>query len=179
MQETRVGSLSAKIPWSRKWLPTPVLLPGNFHGHRSLEGCSPWGHKESDTTERRHAHTHTYTHTHTPIFLRGFCYLPVHKRSWQFNFVARWVGHDAVRDSDAAQVLLERGRLGTPLATSVWKRHCLWVVFGDLCFIRRWQLTSGLAGCKSIAAFSLQPRIITAWVLARDIIWGSPSLNTY
>ena len=34
------------------WQPTPVLLPGNSHGQRSLVGCSPWGCKESDTTER-------------------------------------------------------------------------------------------------------------------------------
>ena len=33
-------------------LPTPVLLPGEFHGQRSLAGYSPWGCKESDTTER-------------------------------------------------------------------------------------------------------------------------------
>ena len=38
----------------RKWQPTPVLLPGEFHGCRSLVGCSPWGHKESDTTEWLH-----------------------------------------------------------------------------------------------------------------------------
>ena len=36
----------------RKWQPTPVLLPGEFHGQRSLAGCSTWGHKESDMTER-------------------------------------------------------------------------------------------------------------------------------
>ena len=36
--------------------PTPVLLPGNSHGQRSLVGCSPWGQKESDTTERLHFH---------------------------------------------------------------------------------------------------------------------------
>ena len=41
-----------KIPWRRKWQPTPVLLPGKFHGPRSLVGCSPWGRQESDTTER-------------------------------------------------------------------------------------------------------------------------------
>ena len=35
----------------RQWHPTPVLLPGKSHGQRSLVGCSPWGHKESDTTE--------------------------------------------------------------------------------------------------------------------------------
>ena len=35
----------------RKWLPTPVFLPGESHGWRSLAGYSPWGHKELDTTE--------------------------------------------------------------------------------------------------------------------------------
>ena len=38
----------------RKWQPTPVLLPGKFHGQRSLVGYSPWGRKELDTTERLH-----------------------------------------------------------------------------------------------------------------------------
>ena len=42
--------------WRRHWHPTPVLLPGKSHGRRSLVGCSPWGHKESDTTERLHFH---------------------------------------------------------------------------------------------------------------------------
>ena len=37
-----------KIPWRREWLPTPVFLPGEFHGQRSLVGYSPWGHKELD-----------------------------------------------------------------------------------------------------------------------------------
>ena len=41
-----------KIPWRRKWQPTPVLLPGESHGWRSLVGYSPQGHKESDTTEQ-------------------------------------------------------------------------------------------------------------------------------
>ena len=36
----------------RQWHPTPVLLPGKSHGWRSLVGCSPWGHEESNTTER-------------------------------------------------------------------------------------------------------------------------------
>ena len=38
----------------RQWPPTPVLLPGKSHGQRSLVGCSPWGHEESDTTGRLH-----------------------------------------------------------------------------------------------------------------------------
>jgi len=38
--------------WRRKWPPTPVFLPGEFHGQKSLAGYSPWGCKESDTTEQ-------------------------------------------------------------------------------------------------------------------------------
>ena len=37
-----------KIHWRRAWQPTSVFLPGESHGQRSLEGYSPWGHKESD-----------------------------------------------------------------------------------------------------------------------------------
>ena len=47
---------SARSP-SRKWQPTPVLLPEKFHGQRSLVGYSPWGHKEWDTTEQAHMKT--------------------------------------------------------------------------------------------------------------------------
>ena len=42
---------SGKFPWRREWLPALVLLPGEFHGQRSLVGNSPWGPKESDMTE--------------------------------------------------------------------------------------------------------------------------------
>ena len=41
-----------KSLWNRKWLPTPVFLPGKFHGQRSLVGYGSWGHKESDMTEQ-------------------------------------------------------------------------------------------------------------------------------
>ena len=40
-----------KIPWRRKWQPTPVFLPAEYHGQRSLAGYSPWDRKESDMTE--------------------------------------------------------------------------------------------------------------------------------
>ena len=50
--------LKVALPWTRKWQPTPVLLPGKFHGLRSLIGYSPWGRKESDMTERLHFHFH-------------------------------------------------------------------------------------------------------------------------
>ena len=41
-----------KIPWRRKWQPTPVFLPGKFSGQKSLAGYSPWGRQESDTSEQ-------------------------------------------------------------------------------------------------------------------------------
>ena len=54
-----------KILWRKKWQPTPVFLPGEFHRQMSLAGYSPWGRKELDTTEQlKHTHTHTHTHTH-------------------------------------------------------------------------------------------------------------------
>ena len=40
--------------WRRQWQLTPLLLPGKSHGWRSLVGCSPWGHEESDMTEQLH-----------------------------------------------------------------------------------------------------------------------------
>ena len=43
--------------WRRQWHPTPVLLPGKSHEWRSLVGCSPWGRKELDMTERLHFHS--------------------------------------------------------------------------------------------------------------------------
>ena len=52
-QEIWVQSLGQEDPWKRKWQPTPVFLPGKSHGQRSLEGYSPWGHKELDMTEHK------------------------------------------------------------------------------------------------------------------------------
>ena len=41
-----------KIPWRRAWQPTLVSLPGESHGQKNLASYSPWGRKESDTTEQ-------------------------------------------------------------------------------------------------------------------------------
>jgi len=70
------NTLSRLVMRRRQWHPTPVLLPGKSHGWRSLEGCSSWGHRESDTTERLHFHFSLFTFMHwrrkwqpTPMFL--------------------------------------------------------------------------------------------------------------
>ena len=47
-----------KISWKRKWQPAPVILPGKFHGQKSLVGYSSRGHKKLDMTK----HIHTATH---------------------------------------------------------------------------------------------------------------------
>ena len=46
-----LGPWVEKIPWRRNWQPTPVFLPGESRGQRSLVGCCPWGRIELDTTE--------------------------------------------------------------------------------------------------------------------------------
>ena len=54
--ETQVRSLGQEDPLEEAWQPTPVSLPGDSHGQRSLEGHSPRGRKESDTTEAPSMH---------------------------------------------------------------------------------------------------------------------------
>ena len=51
MQETWIQSLGQDDPLQKELLPTPVFLPGEFHGQRRLTGYSPWGHKESDMND--------------------------------------------------------------------------------------------------------------------------------
>ena len=72
-----LNSLTRDWTWRRQWQPTPVLFPGKSHEWRSLEGCSPWGRKESDMTERLHfLSLFTFMHWRrkwqpTPVFLPG------------------------------------------------------------------------------------------------------------
>ena len=85
-QKTWVWSLGWEDPWKRKWQSTPVFLPGKSHGQRSLVGYSPWGHKESDTTEATQ-HTNTqqwirvpispYPHQHSFLVLSDFLILAI------------------------------------------------------------------------------------------------------
>ena len=56
-QETWIRSLGREDPLEKE-MGTPVFLPGESHGWRSLVGYSPWGCKESDMTERLHFHFH-------------------------------------------------------------------------------------------------------------------------
>ena len=61
MRETQVQSLGWENPLEKEMAIRSSILPGKSHGQRSLEGYSPWGHKELDTTEQIHL-------TSLPIF---------------------------------------------------------------------------------------------------------------
>ena len=74
MRKTWVEPWVEKFPWRRKWQPTPIFLPGESQGQRSLEGYSSWGRKQLDTTERL-THTHTHTHTHTDTLSKAQLYI--------------------------------------------------------------------------------------------------------
>ena len=69
-------SIPGKTSWRREWQPTPVFLPGEFHGQRNLAGRSPWGCKELDTTEwLTHTHTHAHSHTHIHVYPHGIIFI--------------------------------------------------------------------------------------------------------
>ena len=60
MQETLVQSLGQEDPLEESMVTHSIILTGEFHGQRSLAGCSPWGRKGSDTIEAtEHLHTRT------------------------------------------------------------------------------------------------------------------------
>ena len=65
-QRCRFSLWVGETLWGRKWQPTPVFLPAESQGRRSLVGFSSWGRQESDTTERLHFHV-VYIHTYTCV----------------------------------------------------------------------------------------------------------------
>ena len=69
-QRHRFDSQLGKIPWRRKWQPTPVFLPAKSLGERSLAGYSPWGRKELDTAEPLSTHAQM-----TPTMCQMLCWL--------------------------------------------------------------------------------------------------------
>ena len=89
MQEMGFDPWVEKIPWRMKWQPSPVFLPGEFHGQRSLAGYSHGVAKESDMTSvtKQQHNTHTYiSWTYIPIsLLEWYAYL----YSVQFSSVAQ------------------------------------------------------------------------------------------
>ena len=64
MQGTTVQSLGWGDPLEKEMATTPIFLPGKSHGQRSLVGYSPWGCKQSNTTERLSIHSTCIKYTH-------------------------------------------------------------------------------------------------------------------
>ena len=79
-----------KIPWRRAWQPTPVFLPGEPHGQRSLAGYSPWGRKESDTTEQITFHFSLWCHT---LNMTLWTILPLGEGVFAFFFIFAFLQH--------------------------------------------------------------------------------------
>ena len=71
LRRHRFNPWVGKIPWSRKWQPAPVFLPGKFHGQRMLAGYVPWSCKELDRTERlntQHTQVPSWSLFHSILF---------------------------------------------------------------------------------------------------------------
>ena len=89
-RECRFDLWVGRTLWRRKWQPTPVFLPGKFHGQRSLAGYSPRTFRESDTIEHTRAHTHTHTRMDPIVYKCFTCLLclvvlpPIKKESHDF-----------------------------------------------------------------------------------------------
>jgi len=73
-----VGSMwVGKIPWRRKWQPTPGFLPGESHGQRGLVGYSPWGRKELDMTELLSTNTQKKRKPHSDLSQSWFLIIEI------------------------------------------------------------------------------------------------------
>ena len=100
-----------KISWRWEWLPTPVFLPGEFQWQRSLVGYSPWGRKESDTTEQI---------AHTPVLLFS------DENNTHHPYIARALN----KGTPKLKVYSIFSRLWCPSFTRLeWGKICFWIQY--------------------------------------------------
>ena len=105
----QVQPLSQKIPWRRKRQPTPVFLPGKFHGQKSLAGYSPWDCKESDTTLWVYNNSNKFPHLLCIPFSQATP--QIHSRTWKRR--SQWTGFWLTR---------HRGRCVRSPLSEFWQR---------------------------------------------------------
>ena len=100
-----------KIPWRREWQPTPLFLPGQFHGQRSLVGYSAWGRKVLDMTE--------WLNTFTLSYIIGRCLnfvlLKIYSQDrmlgacrnilYSFEMCSQWKGGEGTKGYQSTQSL--------------------------------------------------------------------------
>ena len=79
-----------RVPWSRKWQPTPAFLPGESQGQRSLAGCSPRGCKDSDLTDGLSTQAAQHTLEYPKDASKSFPAGPVNCNQ---RFCRKWVFH--------------------------------------------------------------------------------------
>ena len=160
MQETQVWSLGQKDPLEKGLTPFPVFVPGEFHGQRSLAGYSPWGNKESDTTD-----THFTPHPQTPLFqhikkhkiINDIFHFPLclwilecilHYSTSQFGLVTFRVAGPVgpagiIQDSIALDHVGWKAWVSSPLKSSMLPRaqlfaqQCTMLSVGKTCFSKR------------------------------------------
>ena len=134
-----------KMPWRREWLPTPVFLPGEFHGQRSLVGYSPQGRKELDMPEQilnipfmgQHSQT-----TQSPV-LRYCC---KHKLQYCVNLRTHRLPLRRVPGWGAVEAVTSLHRGGLGLATQL--------ISQDYCFI---YLSGKQVGAEDISGLQPNP----------------------
>ena len=108
-----------KIPWRRKWQSTPVFLPGESCGQRSLMGYSPWGRKDADTAERLSMSTNWKEILKIGVLrtdlIITLVYLSKHHLNWCVNSfrLSKGVSHCWWILFEGISVLVEKARLST------------------------------------------------------------------
>ena len=132
--------------WRRKWQPSLVFLPGEYHGQRNLEGYSPGGHEESDTKERLSTHLGLWLLEilegclSTEAWLRSSLPMTSYKSCWA-TFFCRWGGSTGwVSDQNFSALPTGRQRcIGWVhnLITSPYGTHWKWVSWeaGHCCLV--------------------------------------------
>ena len=108
-----------KMPWRRKWQTTPIFLPGTFCGQRSLVGYSPWGSKQSDTTEQTSTEIESEVAPSCPALCNPVDYTPpgssIHgifqARVLEWGAISFSRGSSQPRDWNRASHIVDRGYL--------------------------------------------------------------------
>ena len=173
----------------RKWQPTPVVLPGESHGQRSLPGYSPWGRKESDMTERL---THTHTHWKWKSFSRVWLFDTVHGifQTRILEWVAVPFSRVSSQPRDRIQVSHIAGRFFTSGATregQVWLRRSQKAfspgsILSKTYVCTHWVLISHYFGVSQIKMFSEHLALtvtLSCLIVATGLTWTRESAKPF